>query len=543
MKEREKYIKSENRNKKGKAFLICGIFVLIAVLMAGGTFLFLKNLSDGDIIGNGSINDQKLMLLEQISYLDENIPVSAGVEEKEPEEGMTVKELLSCYDESALNRLEKIGYIPTVGDTVEDKDGDGEADMGASCQGNEWAAIIRAIQGDEALSSLKIKDFIVENGKIKWLCLYDTEIPFLTSMFPERAIVLFRGTVNVEEWKDNVKGIIETDTPRQQEALDYINSLDIGEITVVGHSKGGNKAQYVALLSDKVVRCVSMDGQGFSKAFIEKYADRIRERADMITCYSVDEDFVHALLFPLPQTTQLFCKGYGMVFKQEAHWANSFFRCCQDENNYHSYIETDEDGAPVITFTEENEDITVLHKFSSFIMNTMSDEEKSRLVDFMSNILEASFSTGEKQQSAGEAATSDYDALALVTAYVFKYADVYDLSDNDFYDMLEVIGSYCMEDLAEFARTAKNPGDSFAVMSLLPDNLSLLSWTIENLRDGEAGFGDTVEKLILSAVQSWFSDETSLQIDTDQLWDKCETIFSQIGDIDAETAVKDAELS
>lgn len=46
------------------------------------------------------------------------------------------------------------------------------------------------------------------------------------------------------------------------EAADVVlESYD--SITVTGHSKGGNKAQYVTVLSDKVDRCISMDGQGF----------------------------------------------------------------------------------------------------------------------------------------------------------------------------------------------------------------------------------------------------------------------------------------
>ena len=40
-------------------------------------------------------------------------------------------------------------------------------------------------------------------------------------------------------------------------------------ITVTGHFKGGNKAQYVTIVTDRIGRCVSFDGQGFSKEFLE----------------------------------------------------------------------------------------------------------------------------------------------------------------------------------------------------------------------------------------------------------------------------------
>ena len=58
---------------------------------------------------------------------------------------------------------------------------------------------------------------------------------------------------------------------------DYIENLPYDSITVAGHSKGGNKAQYVTVLSDKVDRCISMDGQGFSQEFIDKYYAEIQK--------------------------------------------------------------------------------------------------------------------------------------------------------------------------------------------------------------------------------------------------------------------------
>ena len=49
-------------------------------------------------------------------------------------------------------------------------------------------------------------------------------------------------------------------------------------LTVSGHSKGGNRAQYVKILTDQVDRCVSFDGQGFSSEFLELYAEEIEQK-------------------------------------------------------------------------------------------------------------------------------------------------------------------------------------------------------------------------------------------------------------------------
>lgn len=106
---------------------------------------------------------------------------------------------------------------------------------------------------------------------------------------------MFRGTSGDIEWHDNGQRGYLSDTDQQKAALKYIESLPYNNITVTGHSKGGNKAQYVTILSDKVVRCLSLDGSGFSKEFIEKYKDRINERADKITSISAEYDCVNIL--------------------------------------------------------------------------------------------------------------------------------------------------------------------------------------------------------------------------------------------------------
>ena len=106
-----------------------------------------------------------------------------------------------------------------------------------------------------------------------------------------------------------------SDTPCQQESLDYIentlgyyvNGNYVGDsqkpyktLTVSGHSKGGNRAQYVTITSCIVDKCVSFDGQGFSMEFLEKYKDEVLKRSDKIISISCEYDFVNCLFYPLP---------------------------------------------------------------------------------------------------------------------------------------------------------------------------------------------------------------------------------------------------
>lgn len=115
------------------------------------------------------------------------------------------------------------------------------------------------------------------------------------------AVVVFWGTTTADEWYDNVIAGHESleGSEYQERALTYIDEISkiYDNITVTGHSKGGNKAQFVALMSDAVDRCVAFDGQGFSKAFIDKHADLINAKKDNITLISSNHDIVNALLF------------------------------------------------------------------------------------------------------------------------------------------------------------------------------------------------------------------------------------------------------
>ena len=71
-------------------------------------------------------------------------------------------------------------------------------------------------------------------------------------------------------------------------------------VSVSGHSKGGNLAQYLAIMSDKVDHCVSVDGLGFSMEFMARHGSRIEANVHKIMAYAADLDYVNALFLPLP---------------------------------------------------------------------------------------------------------------------------------------------------------------------------------------------------------------------------------------------------
>ena len=95
--------------------------------------------------------------------------------------------------------------------------------------------------------------------------------------------VVYRGTGD-GEWPDNGIGMTDAATIQQNRALSYfedvVERMDIGkenQVIVTGHSKGGNKAQFVTMetrYENLVDACYSVDGQGFSDVAINKWKDR-----------------------------------------------------------------------------------------------------------------------------------------------------------------------------------------------------------------------------------------------------------------------------
>lgn len=151
---------------------------------------------------------------------------------------------------------------------------------------SEWIKILKQIQNKPNLQDLKIIDLVNHKSGMRVACFVDSQ---------DNCTVVFRGTATSKEWDDNGQGAYEYDTTEQKYALSYINSLNFDKIVVTGHSKGGNKAQYVTILSPKILNCVSVNGQGFSNEFINKYKDNIEKNKNKIVAINSKYDYVNCL--------------------------------------------------------------------------------------------------------------------------------------------------------------------------------------------------------------------------------------------------------
>lgn len=152
--------------------------------------------------------------------------------------------------------------------------------------------------------------------------------------------VVFRGT-GTGEWVDNgegLSGITETNTyfrydssgnmtdrlqlrdyatTQQAEALNWFNFIcaknrwtEANHITISGHSKGGNKAQFVTMHTDLVDDCYTFHAQGFSPEAIQSFKNALGTKFDVrqakIMSFASENDCVHSLGYKLCKSDKVY---------------------------------------------------------------------------------------------------------------------------------------------------------------------------------------------------------------------------------------------
>lgn len=357
-----------------------------------------------------SLSDSELLMLEQLTYYNEY----SYLKEYGISEGMTVGMIVDAFDENELSKIEK-------------------EDNGGPISGQEWAAMIRYMQNNDAMKNLEIEEIIPKTGKTDRILFKDSG--------GKNVIVAFRGTVEeTYEWRDNIEGLNRADTDAQKKALDYIHSLPYDDITVVGHSKGGNKAQYVAITSDKVSRCVSMDGQGFSKEFLDKYRDEIVKNAHKIKNYSLSTDYVHVLLYGVPGAEQIYIQnGDDVKNTKQIHSSNSLFEYYVHENGDTQIVL--KNGEIYLPVTNEDPSAALLRAFTIFVMRNASDSELQEIVNFIGPVIDTLFREGGKAGiKVGVEKLVTTKGFETFIAYLIKYIVVNDLGVDDLVQLLEALG-------------------------------------------------------------------------------------------------------
>jgi len=170
----------------------------------------------------------------------------------------------------------------------------------------EFSIIINTIKKNKELYE-KIKIVDVDNSVYGNISGSDRVVN-VTFLYEDNLIIVYKGTAGDFEWKDNVEGTYNiSDTKQQRMALSYFDEIvekfkDVKKVYVSGHSKGGNKSQYIGVLRgnmSKLERVYSFDGQGFNSIFLKKYNKEIENNRHKIFNICNEYDYVNILLFSI----------------------------------------------------------------------------------------------------------------------------------------------------------------------------------------------------------------------------------------------------
>ncbi len=169
----------------------------------------------------------------------------------------------------------------------------------------ELSIVWDALRNDPGLGDYRLMDMCDEAGKGS--SPFDKNTGALVLRSPQNEyFVCFQGTTS-DEWLDNAEGMSRMSSHQQDAALDYFDAMaekfgwtQGDSINIIGHSKGGNKAQYITMVSRYgylIDQCYSYDGQGFSPEAIAmmKSNPQYAEQLAKILSIDGDNDYVHVL--------------------------------------------------------------------------------------------------------------------------------------------------------------------------------------------------------------------------------------------------------
>jgi hypothetical protein len=350
-----------------------------------------------------NFKDEELLFLSNLMHIKEELIIVDDVEVKSP--------FRDIWTDEYANKNKSIGELINKIDTDKLREKPyADYKFNGEISGAEWADMLDAMKTSD-ICKLRVQDVNRDNKEALISYLKDEE---------GNTYVVFRGTSS-GEWPDNFQGAYLSDTEQQKAALAYINSIDADNITVVGHSKGGNKAKYVALLSDKVTDCVSFDGQGFSQAFKDKYQDLIEKNKYKIKCYALDADFVNILMHDIYKE-KYYIKGNGIGNFLENHSPNSFFDF---------KLRYNEDGERIITSywtdAKQTEAMVSLHSFVLYVYNAIPESDRKDFFTFLGAICDMKL--GHPQEYTTKdlmtflTASENAHEIGLLIACLIKYEE------------------------------------------------------------------------------------------------------------------------
>ena len=319
----------------------------------------------------------------------------------------------------------------------------------------EWKDIILAAKKDSFLTDMRILEMytdLSEGGGSGRNAVFLSEAS-------REALVVFKGTDLIggaAQWKDNFLSGNMSDSPHQVSALQWFREvcrkydLNRYEITLTGHSKGGNKAKYVMILDDTADHCISFDGEGFSDKFFLKYEPQIMHRAGRIMNHMVNFDYISPLMNDVGHSVYYHGYNIGTGSFIENHLPNTFMHFSGDGS---FTMDIDPDG--------RSQEMTALDEFIHSYLRSMDDEERSKALVMNNDMVNAAFmvnrATDRREiiRMFADLAQSDDNRrhMAYMIAYVIRYGQKFPQS----VDMLRsVFSRFGMEGMVQYVNLVSN---------------------------------------------------------------------------------------
>lgn len=424
------------------------------------------------------LSPQEVLLLENLMYLSGN-GKDSPLRSVTGYEGKSVRDLINAIDVGKLENSQEYTGFTT---------------------GSEWKDIINAVKSNDTLMNMEIAAVHTDHaegggGGVSAV---------FTNSDTGEAVVAFQGTASYE-WKDDFIGGGPTNasdgvsTPQQENALEWYQSayedlgLDGYTVTVTGHSKGGNKAKYIAVLDESVDRCISFDGQGFSDEFMEKYETQISERQNVIENHNVNYDYVNLLLNDIGSKTYYKGNNYGDGGILEAHCPNTFFG-------------RDKDGNLTMNVSEDGQasEMAELDKFLNSYLRSLSPEDKAEALELIGGLVEGGFNGADMDTLISTLLNSGNDQIA---AYLLAYLIEYEQATPGFMESIQSI-------LEEFGL-----GDFNKILEIVDE---VLEWKYfdqiaELLGKGGKWLGDKLPDWALEWLSDLIYDKFGIRLSKDEV--------------------------
>ncbi|MDD2496177.1 MAG: DUF2974 domain-containing protein [Thomasclavelia sp.] len=255
---------------------------------------------------------------------------------------------------------------------------------------SQWKKVQNTIKNDDAFKDVKLKSIDYKKDKQVNILFSDN------SANKNKALVVFKGT-DTKEWHDNGQGgqWDTTDTPQQKEAKKFVEkkcSKDkYDEVVISGHSKGGNKAQYVAITNDyskvNITKAYSFDGQGMNYPFMKKYKKQIDQNADKLYLYADSNDYVHALFNQIPTKHVYYTKSDATI----ASLLNSLdFKKIMNAHSPSTMLDFSGDSVKMKTTDDVKEDklCKIINGLTDYLSMNLSNKDYNYFIHLIMHIFD-----------------------------------------------------------------------------------------------------------------------------------------------------------